>query len=691
MISDQFQFIDDRIKSKSWREVTEEFNRFFGSGITAEALRKRYRREIIRLDEIEDDNVEKAFKLIKANPVKPTDLARRFNLDIDGLEELVDDIINSRAAIKYHQGYLVFDHNAPTPDYTTHSLDIIRDSGWIKFGIYSDPHFCSIHEQVPLLHNFYKICEEEKVTAMFCAGDFTAGNGTVYKGQFQDLKIIGINKQIEYVRSVWPDTNLMTYTIGGNHDCLRESCSPLTKRGWTSWDDIREDDEVLGINTETGKSEWQPILGLIKKPAEEIYVYDSKRLSVGITEGHRNLHVTPDGEYKYTLAKDIGGKSLRVPVTSFINNEEFGVSDDEITLVSWLLTDGYAKFHNGSVITYHICQSEGPLVQEIDSLLDRLGIEATKTTRARRDEIKSIAGKSIKSCKISYEWNLKAEVTKKIISRLLPEPKQVPSWVFELSPRQLEVFISTIIKADGSKYKDRNTDLWVLYGEENILDQFHPLLNMCGYSCNKTQDNRGSYRLNISRKPIAILNRSSNKIKKESYSGYVYCLTVPLSNFLVRDNGKSYFTGNCDAYKSAGIDVVECIADKIENLTYLGKMSAVVESSGIKLLLQHGEGGLGVVRSSKPQKLLDSQRAEDICDISVMGHYHVNLYMPNYRGSIVILPGCFESQSDYLIKKSLMPDVGGVILHVKVANVEGIKRIVRHKVEFLDYGTLVAS
>jgi len=362
LLNDQFRFVDDCLKEEmSWKETTKEFNKKYQQGINSEALRKRYQRELSKLESLGDDSVEKAFKLIKQNPQKPTDIARRFNLDMDGLEDLMDDLLNSRAAIKFHQGYLVFDRTAPTPDNFTFNVDLFTEGEWVKWGIIADQHICSTHEQLDLLHEFYKIAEEEKVKGVIAAGDFTAGNGTVYKGQMQDLKIIGEDKQINYACSVYPQTNLITYTISGNHDL--------------------------------------------------------------------------------------------------------------------------------------------------------------------------------------------------------------------------------------------------------------------------------------------------------------------------------------DLYKQCGSDILQKICDKREDIVYLGKMNATLEQDGLRFMVRHGEGGLGAIRSYKPQRILDTTRPEDICDVSVIGHYHVQLDMP-YRNSIVILPACFEAQSEYLSRKGLMPDVGGCILNMKVATIDGKKQIVRHYVDYLDLGAL---
>ena len=364
MISEHFQFIEKKLKAGvSWKDVTKEFNTQYKLGLTPEALRKRYQREIVKLDTLDNDLVERAFRLVKQSPQKPTDLARRFNLDMDGLEDLLDDLLNNRVAIKFHQGYLVFDKSVPTPDNITHYIDFYTEEEWVKWGVIADPHLCSVYEQIDLLHKFYKICEEEKVRGVICAGDFTAGNGTVYKGQFQDLKIIGEDKQINYVCSVFPETSLKTYTVRGNHDN--------------------------------------------------------------------------------------------------------------------------------------------------------------------------------------------------------------------------------------------------------------------------------------------------------------------------------------DLYKQCGSDIVQKIADKREDIVNLGNMRAILEQDGIKFHIIHGEGGLGQVRSQKPQKIIDAMKPEEICNITVIGHYHVNLHIPTYRNSTIILPGCFESQSDYLLKRGLSPDVGGCILELKVARISDKIKTVRHKIDYVDFNDFV--
>lgn len=681
MLNAEYRFVQDlKDKKESWNLICHKFNEEFLMELKPTTLQKRYEREIGAQDAVAGNDIDKAVRMIKSEPLKPTELARRLYLDLDGLEDLLDDIFNSRAAIKMHNGLLVFDRTHTSPDDKRHKMDVSLEEGvWHKIGIIADTHLCGTHELPHLLEKFYSICQEEGVIAMLHAGDVSCGGGSVYKGQLQDIKVLGVDKQINYMASIYPMYPFPTYMINGNHDCLDSTTTVLTKQGWTTWEDISKEDEVLGINTETGLSEWQPILDIIQKPSTEIYRFESQQLSLATTAKHRNLHLKK-GKYEYILTEDIKSHPPMVPLTSCVANPEYLIPDDEIKLVGWLLTDGYAKYHRGGNPTYSISQSEGDTAVEIEEMLKRLGVNYGKYARTRENV--TILGKKVKRIKESYEFNLHREYSDYIRNNLLPENKVLPAWIFELSTRQLDVFIDTLIKADGCKYPSKKC--WILYGEEYMLDQFHPLFNMCGYSCNKTQDNRGHWRLNISKSPSAGIGHYKHRIQKQSYEGLVHCLTVPLSNFLVCRNGKSYFTGNCDYLKQAGVDIIEKLCMVRPDITYVGKLGGYVDIDGISCYLLHGDAGNPTARTFKMQKLIDNMPTEALPDIYVLGHYHVVSHLPNYRGVIGVQPACFESQGDFLLRKGLYAEVGGCILNVMVADTDKGKRIVRHQLEFFD-------
>lgn len=97
---------------------------------------------------------------------------------------------------------------------------------------------------------------------------------------------------------------------------------------------------------------------------------------------------------------------------------------------------------------------------------------------------------------------------------------------------------------------------------EKLIQDLHECLFYCGESGTKTviiteKDYKFAGRLikAENKVPLHILNISSAKniyiskglsIKKSLYNGNIYCLTTSNGNFYMEQNGKSFWTGNCD-------------------------------------------------------------------------------------------------------------------------------------------------
>lgn len=126
--------------------------------------------------------------------------------------------------------------------------------------------------------------------------------------------------------------------------------------------------------------------------------------------------------------------------------------------------------------------------------------------------------------------------------------------------------------------------------------------------------------------------------------------------------------------KSDGIDVLRLIADRREDFNYLGHYGAYLEIEGIRIYIHHGEGGLSYARSYKLQKLIEQFSPENKPHILIAGHYHSTVTLKMYRNVYGIMAGCFESQTPYLRRKGLYPEIGFGTLEVGY-NKEGVVSI----------------
>lgn len=117
------------------------------------------------------------------------------------------------------------------------------DGNSFKVGIVSDTHLCSRYQQLSHLHSFYRYCtEHEGIDTILHAGDLSAGNGHMYRGQRYEIFIQGGDAQCEYIRNEYPQIdNVTTYVIAGNHDLshMNDAGFNLVKGVCESREDLR--------------------------------------------------------------------------------------------------------------------------------------------------------------------------------------------------------------------------------------------------------------------------------------------------------------------------------------------------------------------------------------------------------------------------------------------------------------------
>lgn len=92
-----------------------------------------------------------------------------------------------------------------------------------------------------------------------------------------------------------------------------------------------------------------------------------------------------------------------------------------------------------------------------------------------------------------------------------------------------------------------------------------------------------------------------------------------------------YITGNHDAtfLKTCGADIGKMLADKREDLTYLGHDLADLRMGKTTIRLRHGTGGNAYAKGYKLQKYCETLPIDDIPDIILQGHFHYSAYFKN--------------------------------------------------------------
>lgn len=366
--------------------------------------------------------------------------------------------------------------------------------------------------------------------------DIRAGN------QFLDqLRVAAPNARISYVE--------------GNHECLTADHEVLTRRGWIPIANVTKSDEVATLGW-GGITEWQRPSATIKKHfTGDLYVAnDSPFYRVRMTPGHRIAYY---GQYKkdlkYGTAEAVftNAKSdVSIPVSAIGKRDDLpGITDDDLRLLGWILTDGCI---NGS---FWIYQSKPKGINEIESLLNRIGLKFSHTIRRERKS-KPILGVGIKSSLPQHVFRISSE-HKKYFSEILglrawdysrKYPKTVPDYVSGLSSRQFSILLAAIISGDGHPTSSLSASI---YGSPQFLESLQALCVVNGVrAILRAKTRKGKYSHSVLYTSRASSTRiAQSRVHKESADCDVFCLTTPNSNFFVRHNGSVHVTGNCRVEK----------------------------------------------------------------------------------------------------------------------------------------------
>jgi transcriptional regulator with XRE-family HTH domain/UDP-2,3-diacylglucosamine pyrophosphatase LpxH len=152
-----------------------------------------------------------------------------------------------------------------------------------------------------------------------------------------------------------------------------------------------------------------------------------------------------------------------------------------------------------------------------------------------------------------------------------------------------------------------------------------------------------------------------------------------------RPGMKTYFTtGNHDLslVKLSGMDIGQAIAEKRDDMVYLGQSWATVKLTPNCILeLRHPEDATAYAISYKTQQMINAMHGGEKPNIMAIGHYHKAEYL-FYRNVHAFQVGTLQGQSNWMRNKGIAAMVGGWIVEV---DVNGDGTITRVKSEFFPF------
>ncbi len=366
---------------------------------------------------------------------------------------------------------------------------------------------------------------------------------------------------------------IITRAENDNH-CFTQDVEVLTNSGWKYYTDLTKKDLVASKNMNTGEILFEQPLQYVFNPdvACSVHTYKNKNIDISVTEEHRMLYKKHKSKkekeiYEYITSKEAFKKEaqeITFQVSGLNLKSDYSISDELIRFAAWVITDGSITKNKKKIpCGFVISQAKEVTKDIIRKLLYDLGISCRESEYIKK--VVSIKGrKLISKPKPLTEFIINNKHTGEdkvsTLLSLINDKIKLPEWLWKLSKRQFDIFLKEVILADGSVRVDTSA---TISGTKNILNQLQSLCVVNNTKSNLLTDNRVDFLLSVVYNKSEITFKPKKQLQSENYTGYIWCLTMPQSNLVVRRNGKISIQGNSGSFNSILGYTMESIFKKL--------------------------------------------------------------------------------------------------------------------------------
>ena len=345
----------------------------------------------------------------------------------------------------------------------------------------------------------------------------------------------------------------------GDKLCYTEDTEVLTASGWKSIGDITEEDACYTL-TEDEKIELHRPTHIHAYPsADQLFLLRSPHADLSVTVAHSQV-TRAEGKIKLIPSSELVGKTFQLVKTGLWDTEDSPQWDAWCALQGIYATKGYARpivlTGNEFERCVEIFLRARILEQDMEWLKEVIsGVGLADKDYKIQDEALVIRDPSIYT-----EFVKLGDISER---RLDPR-------VFEMSARQANIVIDSILKASGHQIGSSGTDLCIVFSR-GLADDLQRLALHAGYSANisvhtvKRPQFAKRYIIRFLKKrlyPVINSLRSSVKTQTRIIDSNVpvYGVTIPNHTLYVRVNGKTIWSGNSGRYGNKGV-VSEIVPD----------------------------------------------------------------------------------------------------------------------------------
>jgi len=459
--------------------------------------------------------------------------------------------------------------------------------------------------------------------------------------------------------------------LRGNHEeCYSEDTMVLTKNGWKKYNELKIGEEILTWRKPDGFGdgvlEYQPIkrIAIYDYNGEAIHIIGSK-IDLVVTPSHRMVVKSSSSSYQvvpaYLVKANKKGWTNYVPISGEWNGLPCNLTDDEIKLIGWLISEGSIEYSQNKQPRISIHQSifvNEKKVEEINQIIKNL--DFNPHTYIHKNNVKS--------------WRFNVEESKKILELMDGDIKHIPRVLLDGSKKQLMILLNTMIKGDGTVWKQNRQPKAYYTSDIKLVHQLEELILKIGW--NPTITIRKGHLTEIRDKEYQTKDgyvvgfwrqTKYNGIQSKKiiwYKGKVWCPEVDNTFIVVKRNNKICISGNTirkhyhydviyEIVKDLGLDRSLLLYD-VANVRLVFRRqvnSHALPSHVFDFVVAHGNVG-GRTYGYKANRI-SQLKQWFIGDVYLLAHSHIklaqtsNMIYFDYRGNqkkkkiVEAYTGCF--------------------------------------------------
>jgi len=319
--------------------------------------------------------------------------------------------------------------------------------------------------------------------------------------------------------------------------CVSEDTEILTPEGWKNYEEIQIGDTIKTFNLKSNQIENQKVTSVFKKHYKgTMYRLQNRIQDQLISPKHRVVRKKfQQGGYILEPIEEVCKlkSPFIIPIVGKNNNKEADISDEQIKLMAWIISEGTIEKPTKNRCCYRVSiyqskEKNRENYNEIIKLLRHFNLNYSEyQTSALGDNVCRIRLDAESSKKIHQWFGTKENV------------HFIPASLLNLNEKQSKLFLETYLKADGFEgCKISTTDL-------ELLDGLQIIIVNCGYGFTVLKR-----KPTIGKKDIYVLRIIKHqetyiqKVEKVNYKGIIWCPHTKNETIIARRKGKVFITGN---------------------------------------------------------------------------------------------------------------------------------------------------